>query len=61
MNANQVGYFVQAQAVLARIAAMQAENQQCVVAGHSPAYCEEAFEVRAQELDHLAQQIFIFQ
>ena len=49
-----VSYLAQIAASQARIAGMQAANQQRAACGESPAYVERDFEAEACSLDHIA-------
>lgn len=49
---------VQAQACVARVEGMKAENQNRLDCGHSLAYGEEAFDREAQTLEYIASALF---
>lgn len=54
MDAYSASMLVQANAVMVRVAGMQAENEHRVACGNSISYGEEAFEAQAKTLDWLS-------
>lgn len=54
MDTYEASIFLQAQACMARVAGMQAENAQRGVLGYSMAYDAEAFEEEAKNIEHYA-------